>query len=80
MTDSHADSAAPTLREQLLAAAADWAARTRLSLSSLGTRAVNDGKFFDRIARGGDCSTANFEKAMAYIRRTLPPEKPEAAE
>lgn len=69
----------PTLRETLLAAADDWSRRTGRSRARLATLAAGDGKFFDRLAGGGDCTTGMFERVMKYIGATLPAEAPPPA-
>ena len=56
-----------TLREQLLSDAERHCQNRQISEAHLGTLVVNDGKFFSRLRRGGDCTTATFEKFQAYF-------------
>lgn len=56
-----------TLKEQLLRDAKKCAEREGISLPRLATKVMNDGKFFDRISRGGEFTTATFEKFQAYF-------------
>lgn len=56
------------LIERLVGAAEIWAAEHERSLSRLATIVVNDGKLFDRIAAGGSCTVATYERLMAHLR------------
>lgn len=61
----------PSLKQKLLSAADNWAARTGLSLARLGHLTGRDGKFFDRLRAGSDCGTATYEKIVAFIDSDL---------
>ena len=56
-----------TLKQQLLRDAKICAEREGISLARLATKVMNDGKFFDRIERGGEFTTTTFEKFQAYF-------------
>ncbi len=56
-----------TLIERLLALAEMWARENDRSLSRLATIVVNDGKLFDRIASGGSCTVATYERLIAHL-------------
>lgn len=55
------------LTGELLSASAAYCARTGMSRARLATIVINDGKFFDRIERGGGLTVKTFEKFMAYF-------------
>lgn len=57
-----------TLKEQLLEAAETYCRRTGKSKARLATIVANDGKFFDRLEAGGDCTTGMYERFMAFFR------------
>lgn len=56
-----------TLIERLIALAEMWARENDRSLSRLATIVVNDGKLFDRIAAGGSCTVATYERLIAHL-------------
>lgn len=56
-----------TLIERLLALAEMWARENDRSLSRLATIVVNDGKLFDRIAAGGSCTVATYERLIGHL-------------
>lgn len=56
-----------TLIERLFALAEMWARENDRSLSRLATIVVNDGKLFDRIAAGGSCTVATYERLIAHL-------------
>ncbi len=56
-----------TLKEQLLRDAKECTAREGISMSRLATKVMNDGKFFNRIAGGGEFTTTTYEKFQAYF-------------
>ncbi len=56
-----------TLIERLLALAEMWARENDRSLSRLATIVVNDGKLFDRIASGGSCTVATYDRLIAHL-------------
>ena len=58
-----------TLRDQLLAAAEAHCRAHRISKARLATIVANDGKFFARLARGGDFTARTYERFMAYFAR-----------
>lgn len=58
-----------TLKEELLREAETFCAATGMSKARLATIVVNDGKFFDRIEAGGDCTTGTLEKFQAHFAR-----------
>lgn len=57
-----------TLIERLVQAAELWARENQRSLARLATIVVNDGKLFDRIAGGGSCTVATYERLMDHLR------------
>lgn len=62
-----------TLKQQLLAAATTYSTATGRSLARLSTVVVNDGNFFVRLQKSnGDCTTATYEKFMAWLRANWP--------
>jgi len=58
-----------TLKDRLLKEAEAFCASTGMSKARLATIVVNDGKFFDRIEAGGDCTTGTLEKFQAHFAR-----------
>lgn len=56
-----------TSRENLIRRANDFCERHKIKLTTLGRHVVNDGNFFIRINSGGDCTTGNYDKFMAYF-------------
>jgi len=56
------------LREKLIRDAACYCEAKGISLARLATLVVNDGKFFSRLDRGGDCTTAVYERFQAYFK------------
>ena len=65
-----------SLRETLLATADDWCRQKGMSKARLATLAVNDGKFFDRVGQGGDCTLQTYEKLMRYMANNPPAPAP----
>jgi hypothetical protein len=57
-----------TLIERLFALAEHWARENKRSLSRLATIVVNDGKLFERLASGGSCTVATYERFIVYLR------------
>ena len=68
-----------TLREKLIEDAEAFCKATGKSLTTLGNNVANDGKFFSRLDRGGDCTTAVYERFQAYFKThggvTAPPSR-----
>ena len=58
-----------TLKDQLLNDADSFCERRGMSRARLATIVVNDGKFFDRIERGGGFTVATYEKFMAFFAK-----------
>jgi len=56
-----------TLKEKLLQDAQAYCDEKPISLARLATIVVNDGKFFDRIKGGGDCTTKIYERFQTYF-------------
>ena len=56
------------LIEKLVSSAEHWARVNERSLARLATIVVNDGKLFERIANGGSCTVATYEKLMGHLR------------
>lgn len=56
------------LIEKLVGSAEHWARANERSLARLATIVVNDGKLFERIASGGSCTVATYEKIMGHLR------------
>ena len=57
-----------TMREKLIEDAEAFCRTNGGSLTTLGNTVANDGKFFSRLARGGDCTTSVYERFQAYFR------------
>ncbi|MBD3787214.1 MAG: hypothetical protein IE922_09625 [Sphingomonadales bacterium] len=57
---------------QLTNLANAYAAHRGLKLSTLGVYAVNDGKFFGRLAEGFDCRTKTAAKVAAWFAANWP--------
>ncbi len=68
-----------TLRERLLEEAETFCAATGMSKARLATIVVNDGKFFDRIEAGGDCTTGTFERFQTHFAANPSGSKADAA-
>lgn len=60
----------PDLTAELLRATADFCERTGMSRARLATIVINDGKFFDRIERGGGLTVKTYERFMAHFETT----------
>lgn len=39
-------------------------------MRTLASRALNDGKFFDRLERGGGCTIETYERLMRFLRES----------
>lgn len=59
-----------TLREKLLAEAAAFCAEVGMSEARLATIVVNNGKLFQNMRKGGDCTTRTLEKFERYFAET----------
>lgn len=57
-----------TLREKLLADAKAYCEHRGIKPTYLGKLVVNDTTFFDRLEKGGDCTTRNYERFQAYFQ------------
>lgn len=55
------------LTAELLAKVDAHCARTGMSKARLATIVANDGKFFDRIARGGSLTVKTYERIIAWL-------------
>jgi hypothetical protein len=55
------------LIHRLVSASEIWARTNDRSLSRLATVVVNDGKLFERLAGGGSCTIATYERLMAHL-------------
>lgn len=55
------------LTTRLMARVEAYCERTGMSKARLATKVVNDGKFFDRIARGGSMTVETWERWMAWL-------------
>jgi hypothetical protein len=60
------------LRLQLIAVADAYGAARKRSRSRVSTIVFNAGLALDRIAGGGDLTTGNWERAMAWFSRNWP--------
>lgn len=54
-------------RQQLIRAIRDYAEKTGLSPSTITLRAVNNSRLYDRLERGGDCTTEIAGRLAAYM-------------
>jgi len=50
---------------------------TKLSLSTIGTKVAKDGKFFDRIAKGGGFTMKTYSAVKAQLLEMLAKAEPE---
>ncbi len=55
------------LKTELLAQAQSHCETHKISLARLSTIVVNDGKFFDRLAKGGGFTVSTFQKFQKYF-------------
>jgi hypothetical protein len=55
------------IRTNLLAEAERYCAGRRISKARLATIVVNDGKFFDRIEKGGDFTVRTYERFVDFF-------------
>ncbi len=55
------------LRSNLLALADSYCAARGISRARLATLVVNDGKFFERVGRGGDFTIRTYERFVRYF-------------
>lgn len=53
-----------------------YCARTGMSKARLATIVVNDGKFFDRLDKGGGFTVRTFERFREYFEQHREDEKP----
>ena len=56
------------LIDHLTGVARIWATNRNRSTARLATIVINDGKFFVKVARGGGCTVATFEKFLMFFR------------
>jgi hypothetical protein len=61
-----------TLREHLLTLARDYAGYTGLSLSTIGAKAADSSRFFDRIESGGSFDVRTYDRALRFFRKEWP--------
>ena len=61
-----------TLKEELLQEAEDFCVATGMSKARLATIVINDGKFFERLKAGGDCTTSTLERFRAHFSENRP--------
>ena len=59
-----------TLKTSLLDAAERHCRFAGISKARLASIVVNDGKFFDRVERGGSFTAETYERFMAYFARS----------
>lgn len=56
------------LKTQLLARATTYCKTRDITLASLATLVMNDGKFFERLQKGNaDCRTRTYEKFVTFF-------------
>lgn len=58
--------------EQILKLAYSFSRHTGLSMSTVGTYAAADGKFFGRLERGGGCTLRTAKKLFDWFAREWP--------
>ena len=58
------------LKARLLSEADAWVARTGLSHARLASIVINDGKFFERVRKGGEFKVSTYERFMKYFAGT----------
>ncbi len=66
-------------RASMLAALDRHCAATGLKPSTVATKAVNDGKFFERVREGGGFNIRTYERVMEWFRENAPPSTGAAA-
>jgi hypothetical protein len=52
--------------------AKSYADHSGLKLSTVAAYAVNDGKFFDRIAKGGSCTLRTAHRLVGFLSENWP--------
>lgn len=58
--------------ESLKGAAQAYASHRDLKLSTIGAYAVNDGKFFYRLAKGGGCTLRTANRLLTFLAINWP--------
>ena len=53
--------------DDLLALARIYSATTRLSLSTIGNHALNNGRFFQRLLQGEGCTVRNYNRVLQWF-------------
>ncbi|HCQ52719.1 MAG TPA: hypothetical protein DIV82_00505 [Brevundimonas diminuta] len=61
------------LRSHLITCATAYAAAMRLSTTTVGRLAVNDWRFFDRMADGAGFTVAKYDEVMRWFDANWPP-------
>lgn len=61
-------------RTELLTIASKYCELTGKSRSTIATKVMNDGKFFDRIENGAGCTMDTYEKVMRWFVFNMPHE------
>lgn len=59
------------LRTNLLQHARKYQRQSGLSLATIATKVMNDGKFFDRIENGGGFTVRTYEKCMQWFSERI---------
>lgn len=65
-----------TLRDHLLTLSEVYCRHAGLSAARLATIVHRDGKFFSRLAAGGDVYTVSYERIMCWFADHWPPDAP----
>jgi hypothetical protein len=58
--------------DDLLKEISTYCAQRKISWSTFGNYAVSDGKFVDRLSRGGQCLPTTAQRARAYMAENPP--------
>ena len=53
--------------EDILFIARSYSRAVGVSLSTIGNRALNNGRFFNRLSRGNGCTVRNYNRACQYL-------------
>jgi hypothetical protein len=62
-------------RTEILEAKNLYCSLTGLAPATVATKAVNDGKFFDRLESGGDITSRMHKKVMTWFKEHTPKKK-----
>lgn len=61
-----------SLKQELLDAANKHKEKTGLTLTTISSYVMNDGKFFDNLQAGKSCTIDTYEKVMSWFKKNTP--------